>query len=100
MKVNSIRGVSFEWKDDENGKGPQIGLIAQEVEKALPELVHTDREGYKSVTYDKLTAVLAEAIKEQQRTIVAQNERIATLERELSELKVTINTAIQLASVK
>ncbi|WP_431736401.1 tail fiber domain-containing protein [Cellulosispirillum alkaliphilum] len=48
---------------------PQIGFIAQEVEKVLPELVHTNDEGYKSLSYDKLTAVLLEAIKEQQAII-------------------------------
>ncbi|MDG5815547.1 hypothetical protein QA601_10680 [Chitinispirillales bacterium ANBcel5] len=39
------------------------------MEKVLPELVHTNDEGYKSLSYDKLTAVLLEAIKEQQAII-------------------------------
>ncbi len=47
-------------------KDKQIGLIAQEVEKVFPELVSTDSEGYKSIAYGKLTAVLIEAIKELQ----------------------------------
>ena len=50
----------------------QIGLIAQDVEKVLPELVHTDSDGYKSLSYDKLTAVLVEAVKE----LKAQNEKL------------------------
>lgn len=47
----------------------QIGLIAQEVEEVFPELVHTDESGYKSVEYSKITAILIEAVKEQQAQI-------------------------------
>ena len=42
----------------------QIGLIAQEVEPVMAELVNTDEDGYKSLAYDKLSAVLVEATKE------------------------------------
>jgi len=73
-KVVSLNGVSYEWKADVNNdrgfsKGREIGLIAQEVETVLPELVHTDSKGYKSLTYDRLVPVLIEAIKEQQKVI-------------------------------
>lgn len=44
-------------------------MIAQEVEKVVPEIVKTDTQGYKSVAYDKLTAILVEALKEQQKEI-------------------------------
>ena len=52
-KVSSLQGVSYEWKTEEYPdkgftKERQIGLIAQEVEPLLPELVHTDKEGKKS----------------------------------------------------
>ena len=50
----------------------QIGLVAQNVEEVIPELVSTDKKGYKAVSYDKLTAVLVEAIKE----LKAENERL------------------------
>ncbi|MFH1688070.1 MAG: tail fiber domain-containing protein [bacterium] len=64
-KVENIRGVSFEWTDEvDSDDGRQLGVIAQEVETVLPELVSTDSEGYKSVDYGKLTAVLIEAVKE------------------------------------
>ncbi len=63
-KLAQLRGVSFNWKDDQQDN--QIGLVAQEVEKVLPEIVYTDSEGYKSIAYGKLGAVLLEAIKEQQ----------------------------------
>jgi len=57
--VNSLRGVSFDWK--ETGKG-SYGVIAQELEEVLPELVRT--EGNKSVNYNGIVGVLIEAIKE------------------------------------
>jgi Chaperone of endosialidase len=56
-----------EWKF-ENGK--QYGLIAQEVEKVFPEMVHTiSDKGFKGVDYMKLVPVLVESIKEQQQQI-------------------------------
>ncbi|HTK81664.1 MAG TPA: tail fiber domain-containing protein [Bacteroidota bacterium] len=73
-KVLSLRGVSYNWRSDEFSeknftKDRQIGLIAQEVEKLYPEVVQTDANGYKSVDYGRLTPVLIEAIKEQQKEI-------------------------------
>ena len=81
QKITSIRGVSFNWKtNDEINKikgiqtdsvdnsrlqeGTQLGVIAQEVEEVLPELVYTDEAGFKSVDYVKITPVLIEAVKE------------------------------------
>lgn len=65
-KVNSIRGVSFEWNELSHKKTGKkdIGVIAQEVEKIFPEIVETRENGYKAVDYPKLTAVLIESIKE------------------------------------
>jgi hypothetical protein len=64
--VTSLRGVSFDWL--ENG-GSEIGVIAQEVEAVLPDVVSTNDEGIKSVKYGNMVAVLIEAIKEQQAQI-------------------------------
>ena len=64
--LSSLRGVAFDWID--NGKS-EIGVIAQEVEKVLPELVSTNKEGIKSVKYGNLVAVLIEAVKDQQSQI-------------------------------
>ena len=75
-KITQLRGVSFDWKDEQKGTDRKIGVIAQEVEKQFPELVSTDSEGYKSVAYDKLTAVLIEAIKTQQAQIAELRARI------------------------
>ena len=58
-KVNRLRGVSFEWK--ESGE-PSYGVIAQELESVLPELVHGDDP--KRVNYNGIIGVLIESIKE------------------------------------
>ena len=91
-KVAKLQGVTFTWDRAAYPKrffaeGVQVGLIAQDVETVIPEVVHTDKEGFKSIEYDKLTAVLIEAVKElrvkiaaQDSLILAQNARIKALE--------------------
>ncbi|HLP51379.1 MAG TPA: tail fiber domain-containing protein, partial [Chitinophagales bacterium] len=76
--VLRLRGVNYKWKtneelksekisyqtnDDVNPKG-EMGFIAQEVEEILPELVNTDKEGFKSMEYSKMVALLVEAYKD------------------------------------
>ena len=75
-KVSKLRGVEFVWNKGKREGKQDIGVIAQEVEKVLPEVVIEKElplmeEGttYKTVDYPKLTAVLIEAIKEQQKEI-------------------------------
>ena len=70
-----LRGTSYEWKS--SGK-KALGVIAQEVEAVLPELVHTDDKGMKSVAYTELIPVLLEAIKEQQLLIQKLTADVAT----------------------
>ncbi len=69
QKLSYINGVEFDWIPKEgihSNEGHDVGVIAQQVEKVLPELV-TDREnGYKAVRYEKIVALLIEAVKEQQ----------------------------------
>jgi hypothetical protein len=78
--VGSINGYYYKYINDKSEK-QQIGVIAQELEKILPELVYTDDEGYKSVDYSKLTPVLVEAIKEQQSIIESLENRLQRIER-------------------
>jgi len=71
--INQIRGVYFDWKDDyiesrggEDGffvRKADVGVIAQEVEKIMPEIVATRDNGYKAVRYEKIVPLLIEAIK-------------------------------------
>jgi hypothetical protein len=60
--------------------GDRIGLIAQDVEAAVPELVHEDKQGYKYIRYPQLTALLVEAIKEQHGLIQSLSSKLAALE--------------------
>lgn len=88
-KVTSLKGVNYYWRTDEFpennfSKERQIGLIAQEVEKIYPEVVQTDRNGYKSVDYGRLTPVLIESIKE-------LNARNTELESRLTKLESLVN---------
>ena len=65
-KINSISGNSFDWNEQKQNiyKGKDYGVIAQEIENILPELVDTRDDGYKAVKYDKLISLLIEGIKE------------------------------------
>jgi hypothetical protein len=80
-KVQSLRGVTFDWDNDafeekEDTKKPNFteratGVIAQDVEKVLPEAVHENKDGFKNVAYGNMVGLLIEAIKEQQEQIDA-----------------------------
>jgi hypothetical protein len=80
--VNGLQGVSFRWKDAEKDAqfGRVRGLIAQDVEKVLPEWIKTDPDGYKRLEPIGIDALLIEAIKESK----AENEQ---LRRELNDLR-------------
>jgi hypothetical protein len=66
-KIKMIGGYEFDWNSKSiNNNGHDVGVIAQEIEEVLPELVGTRGDGYKGVKYEKLTALLIEAIKDQQ----------------------------------
>lgn len=82
-KVSKLNGVEYDFKDSKDYgylKKHQIGLIAQEVEKVIPEVVSEQENGNLGVSYQHLTAVLIEAIKEQQ-------SQINSLRKEIEELK-------------
>lgn len=77
-KVAQINGVSFDWNDKQSTfTGRDIGVIAQEVEAVLPEVVTTRDDGSKAVKYDKMVALLIECVKE--------------LKAEIEELKSKVN---------
>jgi hypothetical protein len=70
--TKQLNGVRFDWKHDNK---PSIGVIAQEIEKVLPELVE-ENDGVKSVSYGNIIGLLIEAIKEQQLRIEKLEERL------------------------
>lgn len=82
--LSQLRPVSYFWNETGKKKGGnaqlQYGLIAQEVEKVLPNIVNTDSEGYKSVNYNELIPLLLQAIQD-------QNKKIETLQKEINALK-------------
>ena len=92
-KVLSLQGVSFDWNPEVvpnkvKKQKSSVGLIAQEVEKVIPEVVSTETiEGQqlKTVEYSNLTALLIEAIKEQQEQINSLKETVEELSTKLAE---------------
>ncbi|MDX1479385.1 MAG: tail fiber domain-containing protein, partial [Saprospiraceae bacterium] len=84
-KLQSINGVYYNWDTDQfpdkNFKvARDVGVIAQEMESVFPELISEDDEGYKAVDYAKFSAVLLEAVKEQQ-------QQISTLQSQINDLQ-------------
>ena len=67
--VEKMRGVYHDWIDEKQSADRQIGVIAQEVQAVYPELVQLGDNGYLSVNYPKLTAVLLQALKELNGTV-------------------------------
>jgi hypothetical protein len=95
--INQIRGVYFDWTDEhiarrggEDGffvRKHDIGVIAQEVQAVLPELVVAREDGYLAVKYEKIVPLLIEAIKSQQTTIEKLTSEIKEIKEFLSSLK-------------
>jgi len=71
-KVTKLNGVTWEWNDDVHEvtkSTPKTGLIAQEVQEVLPEVVKTRDDGFLALDYSKMMGLMVEAIKEQQQQI-------------------------------
>ena len=84
--VKALRGVRFNWKS--TGL-PSVGVIAEEVEKVLPEVVERDKQNQQptAVNYSALVGVLIEAIKEQQQTIEQQGAAIKQLNQRVNAVE-------------
>jgi hypothetical protein len=88
-KLMQINGVEFDWTDEyiQNKGGVDgyfikkhdIGVIAQEIEKVLPEAVATRNDGEKAVKYELIVPLLIEAIKEQQIQINILKEKLTLI---------------------
>jgi len=81
-KILSLQGVEYDRIKNNNH---EVGMIAQEVEKIIPELVVENSEGYKMIYYENLSAVLVEAIKEQQEQINTLKQTVQELSTKLAE---------------
>jgi hypothetical protein len=80
LKIIQLKGHHYNWIDKTSDASLQTGLLAQEVETQMPELVKTDEDGVKSVNYNGMIPYLVEAIKELKR----ENE---VLKKEIDNLK-------------
>ena len=117
-KVLKLRGVTYYWKNREEmaaAKGvsadsirygyddkKHIGVIAQEMEEVFPELVGTDPDGFKSVSYSNLTPILIEAVKELkaekdelETTVAKQQKENDAMRQEIDELKAQMREILE-----
>ena len=101
-RLERVRGVSYRFKDAGSlPSGRRIGLLAQEVRAAFPELVTEDAQGRLGVAYGDFTAVLLEAIREQEASIAAREKEAAGLRAELDAVRARlerIEKALEAAS--
>jgi hypothetical protein len=91
--LKNIRGVRFNW--NENAKNinnnvnldkKEMGVIAQEIEPLIPEVIKKGISGYKAVRYEKIVPLLIECIKEQQSQINNQHKEIELIKAQLREI--------------
>jgi hypothetical protein len=83
QRITQSRGVLYDRKDSKNKDN--IGFIAQELEQQFPELVTTNKDGTKSVKYQNATAVLFEAVKQQQQQLDKHEAQIQELKKLITD---------------
>ncbi|MFA5872287.1 MAG: tail fiber domain-containing protein [Parcubacteria group bacterium] len=110
-KIQSLTGYYYDWKSGID-HSKQFGLLAQDVESVLPEIVSTDSQGYKSLDYGKLTPLLVEGIKQQQgeisqslalgeansRTLGDINLQITNQSSDINDLQTAVNDKLNIVS--
>ncbi len=89
--ILKLRGVGYDFRTDQFpekrfSEKRQIGLLAQEVEKVFPEVVNTDIQGYKSVSYQALIAPVVDAIKELYAKFLTHDKQILTQSRQIASV--------------
>ena len=95
QKVLAMKGVYYNWKTEDFPENKfsdkhQVGFIAQELEKILPEVVSTDSKGYKSVMYGHVVALLVEAIKDLESQLVQKTTSLEEKTKEIDEIKASL----------
>lgn len=96
--VLNLEGVTYNWRTEEFPNRSftdrmEYGVIAQQIEKFVPELVDTDENGYKSVQYSHMVPLLLEAIKEQQNIINSQSKELGVLKASVEAIAEHLKTA-------
>tara|TARA_B100000073_G_C23666337_1_gene546711 strand:- start:515 stop:982 length:468 start_codon:yes stop_codon:yes gene_type:complete len=83
FKVNQIAGYEFDWNEKshqiQQDKGHDVGLVAQEVEKVLPEVIQIREDGIKAIAYEKVVPLLVESVKELSQKVDKQSKEIKRL---------------------
>lgn len=107
--ILELQGVNYflrtnEFPDKFFSEEKQIGFIAQDIEKIFPDLVKTDKDGFKAVDYTRLSPILVEAIKEQQKTIEklrSDNESLKrSAEERIEKLEAEMKLLIQIVKAE
>jgi len=81
IKISKLGGYEFDWNENQSDfKGHDVGVIAQEIQEVIPEVVTERKDGYLAVRYEKLVPLLIEGIKE-------LTDRVEKLEEENKKLK-------------
>ncbi len=78
-KIMSLNGYQYNWIDPNRSGLLQTGVLAQEIEQQMPELVKTDKDGMKSVNYNGITPYLIESVKELKLEIESLKDEIKKL---------------------
>jgi hypothetical protein len=84
-KVSSLNGYTYTRTDQDDKDRKYVGVIAQEVLKVLPEAVHTEDNGYYTVAYGNMVALLIEGLKEEKSKREALEVRLERLEKLLEQ---------------
>jgi trimeric autotransporter adhesin len=97
--IQELRGVSYELKSsvtsgNKTTSENMLGLIAQEVEAILPQLVGERPDGYKAVNYIGIVPLLIEGIKVQQKELTTQKEQISNLQKQVRELRSLVEALV------
>ena len=86
-KVLQLRPVSYLLKDPSaQTAGVQFGFVAQDVERVVPEIVHTDDSGMKAIDYVRLTPLLVGSVQELSAKVDAQQQEIDELKAQIQQL--------------
>ena len=87
QQLSKINGYQYYWKSSRADPGMQTGVLAQELQKVLPELVKENAEGILSVNYSGLIPYMIEAAKTQQQEIAELKDRLSRLEEAVLKLR-------------
>jgi hypothetical protein len=95
-EILKLKPVSFTWKDDNSNK-IRLGLLAQDVEKVIDEVVDkgTDPEKTLGINYSELVPVLIKSIQQQEQLIDSQKERINDQQKRIEELEKAVSSILE-----